>query len=89
MAASRTIVHHISRLARSQSSIAKAWKEFDEDGRMKASDFRDRVVDVMEELMRFTLLLRPHADRLVDRYSERCDYLSQQSEALAKLGTEK
>lgn len=54
-----------------QSSVAKAYQEFEEDGSMKASGFRDRVVDVMEELMRFTLLTRDHADFLVDRYSER------------------
>lgn len=54
-----------------QSSMAKAYEEFDEAGRMKPSDYYDRIVDVMEELVRFTVLLRPHADRLVDRYSER------------------
>jgi arsenical resistance protein ArsH len=54
-----------------QSSVAKAWQEFDDDGRMHASSFYDRIVDVMEELVRFTVLLRPHADMLVDRYSER------------------
>lgn len=54
-----------------QSSVAKAYQEFEEDGRMKASAFRDRVVDVMEELMRFTYLTRDRADFLVDRYSER------------------
>ena len=54
-----------------QSSVAKAWQEFDEDGRMRASPFHDRVVDVMEELVRFTVLLRPHATQLVERYSER------------------
>lgn len=54
-----------------QSSIAKAYEEFDEAGRMKPSPFYDRIVDVMEELVRFTVLLRPHADSLVDRYSER------------------
>jgi arsenical resistance protein ArsH len=54
-----------------QSSVAKAWQEFDEDGRMRASSFYDRIVDVMEELVRFTVLLRPHATMLVDRYSER------------------
>lgn len=56
-----------------QSSIAKAYEEFDEAGRMKPSSYYDRIVDVMEELVRFTVLLRPHADQLVDRYSERVD----------------
>ena len=54
-----------------QSSVAKAFNEFDDAGRMKASSYYDRIVDVMEELVRFTVLLRPHADQLVDRYSER------------------
>lgn len=54
-----------------QSSVAKAYQEFEEDGSMKASNFRDRVVDVMEELMRFTYLTRDHAEFLVNRYSER------------------
>jgi arsenic resistance protein ArsH len=54
-----------------QSSVAMAYKEFDEAGRMKPSAYYDRIVDVMEELMRFTVLLRPHAAQLVDRYSER------------------
>lgn len=54
-----------------QSSVAMAYKEFDESGRMRASSYYDRIVDVMEELVRFTILLRPHADQLVDRYSER------------------
>ncbi|MBA3054060.1 MAG: arsenical resistance protein ArsH [Sphingomonadales bacterium] len=54
-----------------QSSVAMAYKEFDEAGRMKASSYYDRIVDVMEELVRFTVLLRPHAIQLVDRYSER------------------
>lgn len=54
-----------------QSSVAMAYKEFDEAGRMKASSYYDRIVDVMEELVRFTVLLRPHANQLVDRYSER------------------
>ncbi|MDQ7981666.1 arsenical resistance protein ArsH [Paraburkholderia sp. SARCC-3016] len=54
-----------------QSSVAKAFEEFDESGRMKPSPYYDRVVDVMEELVKFTLLLRGHADYLVDRYSER------------------
>jgi arsenical resistance protein ArsH len=54
-----------------QSSIAMAFKEFDEDGRLRASSYYDRIVDVMEELVRFTVLTRSHADQLVDRYSER------------------
>ncbi|HEX7819719.1 MULTISPECIES: arsenical resistance protein ArsH [Sphingomonadaceae] len=54
-----------------QSSVAMAYKEFDEAGRMKPSSYYDRIVDVMEELVRFTVLMRPHAVQLVDRYSER------------------
>jgi len=54
-----------------QSSVAMAYKEFDEAGRMKPSGYYDRIVDVMEELVRFTVLTRPHAVQLVDRYSER------------------
>ncbi|WP_353226529.1 arsenical resistance protein ArsH [Novosphingobium sp.] len=56
-----------------QSSVAKAYEEFDAQGRMKPSAYYDRIVDVMEELVRFTVLLRPHADQLVDRYSERVE----------------
>ncbi|WP_202329750.1 arsenical resistance protein ArsH [Mesorhizobium sp. L-8-3] len=54
-----------------QSSVAKAYQEFDEAGRMKPSSFYDRVVDVMEELMKFTLLTRDISGYLTDRYSER------------------
>jgi len=54
-----------------QSSVPRAYEEFDDNGRMKPSPLYDRIVDVMEELVRFTVLLRPHAEALVDRYSER------------------
>ena len=54
-----------------QSSVAKAFLEFDEAGRMKPSAYYDRVVDVMEELVKFTLLTRDVSSYLVDRYSER------------------
>lgn len=56
-----------------QSSVAKAYQEFDDSGRMKQSSYYDRVVDVMEELMKFTLLTRGVSSHLVDRYSERKD----------------
>ena len=54
-----------------QSSVAKAFLEFDEAGRMKPSAYYERLVDVMEELVKFTLLTRDVAPYLVDRYSER------------------
>jgi arsenic resistance protein ArsH len=54
-----------------QSSVAMAYKEFDDAGRMRPSAYYDRVVDVMEELMKFTLLTRAASPYLVDRYSER------------------
>ncbi|RID89954.1 arsenical resistance protein ArsH [Gemmobacter lutimaris] len=63
-----------------QSSIPKAFQEFDETGRMRPSPLYDRIVDVMEELMKFTLLTRDRADYLVDRYSER----KESAEALMK-----
>ena len=56
-----------------QSSVARAWDEFDEAGRMKPSPFYNRLVDVMEELLRFTILTRDLKDQLVDRYSERVE----------------
>lgn len=58
-----------------QSSVAKAYEEFDDAGRMRPSAYYDRIVDVMEELVRFTVLLRPHAAQLVDRHSERGEQL--------------
>ncbi|MCV3764476.1 arsenical resistance protein ArsH [Rhizobium sp. TRM95796] len=54
-----------------QSSVAKAWTEFDQNGRMKPSSYYERVVDVCEELMKFTLLTRDISPYLTDRYSER------------------
>lgn len=54
-----------------QSSVVKAFAECTEDGSMKPSPFYDRVVDVMEELIKFTLLTRDLAPDLVDQYSER------------------
>jgi arsenic resistance protein ArsH len=62
-----------------QSSIAKAFQEFDENDRMKPSAFYDRIVDVMEELVKFTLLTRGCSDYLVDRYSERKESAEQLS----------
>jgi arsenic resistance protein ArsH len=54
-----------------QSSVAKAFEEFDDHGRMKPSAYYDRVVDVMEELVKFTLLVRDASSYLTSRYSER------------------
>lgn len=54
-----------------QSSVARAYQEFDADGRMKPSSYYDRVVDVCEELVKFTLLTRDASAYLTDRYSER------------------
>ncbi len=68
-----------------QSSVAKAFLEFEEDGRMKPSAYYDRVVDVMEELVKFTLLIRDSAPYLVDRYSER----KESTEALSKRVNQK
>lgn len=66
-----------------QSSVPKAYEEFDEAGRMKPSPYYDRVVDVMEELFKFTLLLRERGDYLVDRYSERRDAAAKAEAAVA------
>jgi arsenic resistance protein ArsH len=64
-----------------QSSVAKAYQEFDENGRMKPSPYYERLVDVMEELVKFTLLVRDRSDYLTSRYSER-------KEAMPELATQ-
>lgn len=60
-----------------QSSVAKAFLEFEDNGRMKPSAYYNRIVDVLEELMKFTLLLRNNKDYMVDRYSERVETAEQ------------
>jgi len=71
-----------------QSSVAKAYQEFHEDGRMKDSSYRDRVVDVMEELYKFTILTRDLRDFFVDRYSERREDAAKSIAALARTALE-
>ena len=66
-----------------QSSVAMAYKEFDDAGRMRPSAYYDRIVDVMQELLRITVLLRPHVDALTDRYSERVEEDVKQARAAA------
>ncbi|KXI27396.1 arsenical resistance protein ArsH [Paraglaciecola hydrolytica] len=63
-----------------QSSVAKAFMEFDDNNRMKPSPYYNRIVDVLEELMKFTLLLRDNKDYFVDRYSERVESAEQVSQ---------
>jgi arsenic resistance protein ArsH len=65
--------------------VAKAFLEFDEAGRMKPSAYHDRLVDVMEELVKFTWLTRDVSPYLVDRYSER----KESAEALSKRVNQK
>jgi arsenical resistance protein ArsH len=68
-----------------QSSVPKAFQEFDEAGRMKSSSYYERIVDVVEELVRFTVLLRPHVATLTDRYSERRATAGPQRDAASDL----
>ena len=67
-----------------QSSVSKAYEEFDDAGRMKPSPYYDRLVDVMEELVKFTLLTRDIAPYLVDRYSERKEAAQKLSERVSQ-----
>ena len=66
-----------------QSSVAKAFQEFDDDGRMKPSSYYDRLVDVMEELVKFTLLVRDRSEYLTNRYSERKEEAAKREGAAA------
>jgi len=68
-----------------QSSVANAFQEFDEAGRMRSSSYYERIVDVVEELIRFTVLLRPHTGHLTDRYSERKEAAGPQRDASSDL----
>ncbi|WP_245820597.1 arsenical resistance protein ArsH [Flavimaricola marinus] len=70
-----------------QSSVPKAFLEFDSDGRMKPSPYYDRIVDVMEELVKFTLLTRDSAGYLVDRYSERKETAEELSKRVNQKNT--
>ena len=68
-----------------QSSVPKAFQEFNEAGRMKSSSYYERIVDVVEELVRFTVLLRPHVATLTNRYSERRAAAGPQRDAASDL----
>ena len=68
-----------------QSSVPKAFQEFDEAGRMRPSGYYERIVDVVEELVRFTVLLSPRVDHLTDRYSERKEAAGLKRDAASDL----
>src|SRR5437899_6012047 len=70
-----------------QSSVAKAFQEFDDVGRMKPSSYYERIVDVVEELVRFTVLLRPHVEQMTDRYSERLESASPRRDTASDLSS--
>jgi len=67
-----------------QSSVAKAWLEFDDNDRMKPSPYYDRIIDVTEELVKFTWMTRARSPYLVDRYSERVETVEQVHERVSK-----
>ncbi len=69
-----------------QSSVPKAFREFDEAGRMLASPYYDRIVDVIEELVKFTLLTRGRSDYLTCRYSERVESPAELSDRVNQTG---
>ncbi|MBM9595036.1 arsenical resistance protein ArsH [Roseitranquillus sediminis] len=70
-----------------QSSVAKAWAEFDDAGRMRPSPYYNRIVDVMEELVKFTHLTRDRSACLTDRYSERVESAEQLSQRVNQRST--
>jgi arsenic resistance protein ArsH len=70
-----------------QSSVAKAYEQFDDNGRMKLSAYYDRIVDVAEELVKFTLLTRGFSAYLTDRYSERREAATKLAERMRLTGS--
>jgi arsenic resistance protein ArsH len=67
-----------------QSSVAKAFNEFDQAGRMRPSPYYNRIVDVMEELVKFTHLTRDRSAYLTDRYSERVESAEELSRRISQ-----